>query len=84
MRKVSIDITNETVTAQGGCQAVDVENPLAAAGYYAVFGAVNDTGKQLSTCLVEFVLRFGLTRYRRTHSGWRNWHAHWPVRSCDR
>lgn len=46
MRKVSVDITNETVTAQGGCKAVDVEKPVAAAGYHVVFGAANDTGKQ--------------------------------------
>jgi hypothetical protein len=45
MRKVSVDVANETVMAQGGCRAVDLEKPVAAAGYHVVFGAANDTGE---------------------------------------
>ena len=44
MRNVSIDKANLKITAGGGCKAVDLETPLQAEGYYAVFGAVNDTG----------------------------------------
>jgi hypothetical protein len=45
MRKVSIDIPAMTVSAQGGCIAADIEKPIGAQGYYAVFGAYNETGK---------------------------------------
>lgn len=51
MRKVSIDIPNKTATAQGGCVAADIEKPLAAEGYYAVFGAFNGTGKPAPSVL---------------------------------
>jgi hypothetical protein len=45
MRNVSVDVANQTVSAQGGCKAVDVEKPVAAEGYSVVFGVANDTGK---------------------------------------
>lgn len=45
MRSVSIDKENLKITAGGGCKAVDLETPLQAEGYYAVFGAANDTGQ---------------------------------------
>jgi hypothetical protein len=45
MRNVSIDKENLRITAGGGCKAVDLETPLQAEGYYAVFGAANDTGE---------------------------------------
>jgi hypothetical protein len=45
MKDVSIDKENLKITAGGGCKAIDLEAPLQAEGYYAVFGAVNDTGK---------------------------------------
>ncbi len=45
MKKVLIDLENLTITAGGGCQAIDLEEPLQAKGYYAVFGAANDTGE---------------------------------------
>ena len=44
MRSVAIDKSNMKITAGGGCKAVDLETPLHAEGYYAVFGAANDTG----------------------------------------
>lgn len=46
MRNVSIDKEKMKISAGGGCKAVDLETPLQAEGYYAVFGAANDTGKR--------------------------------------
>jgi hypothetical protein len=45
MKKVSIDKENLKIIAGGGCKAVDLEIPLQAEGYYAVFGAANETGR---------------------------------------
>lgn len=49
LRKVSIDLESKTATAQGGCKAVDLEEPLAVEGYSVVMGAFNDTGKFAAT-----------------------------------
>ena len=45
MRNVSIDKEALSITAQGGCQAVDLESPLQAEGFSVVMGAANDTGE---------------------------------------
>jgi FAD/FMN-containing dehydrogenase len=44
MKRVSIDEENLTITAQGGCQAIDLETPLQKLGLSVVLGAVSDTG----------------------------------------
>ncbi len=45
MRKVTVDKSSKTVTAQGGCTAADVEQPAEAEDLSVVFGVVNETGK---------------------------------------
>ncbi|KAF8847587.1 FAD-binding domain-containing protein [Acephala macrosclerotiorum] len=44
MKKVSIDREGMKITAQGGCQAADLEIPLQEQGLSVVMGAANDTG----------------------------------------
>ncbi|KAE8454687.1 hypothetical protein EG329_000310 [Mollisiaceae sp. DMI_Dod_QoI] len=44
MKKVSIDKEGMKITAQGGCQAADLEFPLQELGLSVVMGAANDTG----------------------------------------
>ncbi|KAH8645912.1 hypothetical protein BGZ60DRAFT_424785 [Tricladium varicosporioides] len=44
MNKVTIDKDTMTITAQGGCRAIDLETPLQVEGLSVVMGAANDTG----------------------------------------
>lgn len=46
MRKVFVDKSAMTVTAQGGCTARDVELPCDAEGVSATFGNINETGRE--------------------------------------
>lgn len=45
MKGVSIDEEGMSITAQGGCRAIDLETPLQELGLSVVLGAVNDTGE---------------------------------------
>lgn len=45
MKRVVIGVENMIVTAQGGCQAIDLEAPLLERGLMVVMGAANDTGQ---------------------------------------
>ncbi|KAH7390390.1 hypothetical protein BKA64DRAFT_757712 [Cadophora sp. MPI-SDFR-AT-0126] len=44
LKKVEIDVEGMSITAGGGCQAVDLETPLQELGLSIVMGAANDTG----------------------------------------
>ncbi|PVH75609.1 FAD-binding domain-containing protein [Cadophora sp. DSE1049] len=44
LKKVEIDVEGMSITAGGGCQAVDLETPLQELGLSVVMGAANDTG----------------------------------------
>lgn len=60
MTKVSVDISNKSVTAQGGCRAVHVEKPVAAEGYSVVFGAANDTGWCSMILIIDDIDEIGI------------------------
>ncbi|KAL5324840.1 hypothetical protein ACEPPN_005959 [Leptodophora sp. 'Broadleaf-Isolate-01'] len=44
MKKVEVDVDGMSITAGGGCQAVDLETTLQELGLSVVMGAANDTG----------------------------------------
>jgi hypothetical protein len=44
MKKVTIDVEGMSITAQGGCQAIELEPPLQELGYSVVMSAANNTG----------------------------------------
>lgn len=44
MKAISINQEAMSITAQSGCQAIDLETPLQALGLSIVMGAANDTG----------------------------------------
>ena len=49
MKAIHIDLVAKTITAQGGCKAVDLEVPLEKEGLAVVLGTVNDTGELPAT-----------------------------------
>jgi hypothetical protein len=44
MRKVTVNKANMTVTAQGGCKTVDLDDAAYKQGMSVLAGVVNDTG----------------------------------------